>query len=254
MKITIITVVLNHKNTIADAIKSVANQTYKNIEHIIIDGGSTDGTIEVIKGFEGQISHFESASDDGIYDAMNKGVRLANGEVIGFLNADDFYIDGQVIEKVAQKFTDNPDTAMVLGSVDFVRSDNLTKPVRFYSVSNFAAWKIRFGFMPPHPASFIKKSAYAEAGFYELDYKIASDFELFVRMLLRYKMTYAKIGETLVRMRLGGVSTSGIISTKIITKEMIRACRDNGIYTNILLVIWRLPIKFITSTMRRFYG
>jgi glycosyltransferase involved in cell wall biosynthesis len=244
MRISVITVVFNNKEHITGAIGSVLSQDYPSIEYVIVDGGSTDGTIDAIEKYRDKISVFISEPDDGIYSAMNKGLKLSTCEVIGILNSDDFYPTDDVLTEVAKVFEQNPDVDMVLGNVDFVSPDNIDSPVRFYSSFNFAPWKMRFGFMPAHPATFIRRTAYEKVGQYKENYKIAADFEFFVRAFLVKKCSFAKVDNTLVRMREGGASTSGLKSYWVITKEELMALRDNGIYSNLLFVLLRLPIKY----------
>ncbi|WP_044408417.1 glycosyltransferase family 2 protein [Thiomicrospira microaerophila] len=251
MKISIITVCYNSKAFIASAINSVLSQDVGDIEYIIIDGASKDGTVSIVESFGGRVTHFVSEPDKGIYDAMNKGLALATGDVIGILNSDDFYPNPSVIADVVQAFADNPDLDMVLGNVDFVHPDDLTRPVRFYSSFNFKPWKMRFGFMPAHPAAFIKRSAYERVGPYTLGYKIGADFEWFVRAFLVHKLSYVKLNKTLVRMREGGVSTSGFKSYWIISKEVRRALQENGVYSNLAFVMIRLPIKLLHKVFRK---
>ena len=251
MKISIITVVWNGKDTIRHAIDSVLNQTYKDIEYIVIDADSIDGTVEIVKSYGNKITKFVSEKDDGLYDAMNKGIALATGDIIGILNSDDFYPNQHVISDVAQCFEMTANVDMVLGNVDFVPAENLSKIVRFYSSFKFAPWKLRYGFMPAHPAAFIKRTAYKKVGLYKLGYKIAADFEMFVRMLIMYKLTYVKLDQALVRMRIGGVSSSGIKSYWIITREILQALKRNGVYSNLFFVFMRLPVKFIQRFVTR---
>lgn len=251
MKISIITVCYNSKAFIASAINSVITQDVGDIEYIIVDGASKDGTVSIVDSFGDCVTHFVSEPDKGIYDAMNKGLALATGDVIGILNSDDFYPNPSVIADVVQAFADNPDVDMVLGNVDFVHPDDLTRPVRFYSSFNFKPWKMRFGFMPAHPAAFIKRSAYKKVGPYTLGYKIGADFEWFVRAFLVHKLSYVKLNKTLVRMREGGVSTSGLKSYWVSSKEQLRALRENGVYSNLAIVLVRLPIKFLHKVFRK---
>jgi glycosyltransferase involved in cell wall biosynthesis len=244
VKVSIITVVYNNRTVIADCIDSVLSQTYKDIEYIVIDGGSKDGTIDVVKGYGDRVENFVSEPDKGIYDAMNKGIALSSGDVIGILNSDDFYLHENVIQQVVDTLAANPNVEMLLGNVDFVCLNNLTRPVRFYSSFNFSPWKMRFGFMPSHPAAFIKYSTYEKVGSYKLGYSIGADFEWFVRALVVKRLPYVKLNQTLVRMREGGVSTSGVKSYWLSSKEQLRALRGNFIYSNLLYVLVRLPIKF----------
>jgi len=249
--ISIITVSYNSERFISLAIESVISQCNCNIEYVIIDGASKDSTVSIVESFGGRVTHFVSEPDKGIYDAMHKGLALATGDVIGILNSDDFYPYPSVIADVVQAFADNPDLDMVLGNVDFVHPYDLTRPVRFYSSFNFIPWKMRFGFMPAHPAAFIKRSAYEEVGGYKLGYKIGADFEWFVRAFLVRELSYVKLNNTLVRMREGGVSTSGLKSYWVSSKEQLRALRENGVYSNLAFVLIRLPIKFLHKVFRK---
>jgi glycosyltransferase involved in cell wall biosynthesis len=233
------------------AIESVLTQTHNDIEYIIIDGGSKDGTLDIINRYGNQISRAVSEPDLGIYDAMNKGLSLASGDVIGILNSDDFYPHSDVIANVVQAFEHTSNVDMVLGSIDFVAEKKLDKPVRFYSSMKFLPWKLRFGFMPPHPGAFIKKAVYDQVGQYKLGYKIAADFDMFIRMLLINNYTFLKLNQSLVRMRMGGVSTAGLGSNLIATGEMVRALKENNIYSNIVLVSCRLPVKLVQVLLMR---
>ncbi len=242
MKISIITVCLNSVATIKDAVESVLSQTYPDIEYIIVDGGSTDGTLDIINSYRGRIHHVVSEPDRGIYDAMNKGIRLASGDVIGILNSDDVYEDRKVISDVVEKFC-NYDVDIVLGDVVQVDRYDFSKIRRYYSSKKFRRWKLRFGWMPPHPATFITASAYKKAGTYSLDYKIASDYEMFIRLMLVHRFAFARVPRVLVRMRIGGVSTNGLTCLWIMNTEIVKACRQNDIYTNLFFVLLKAPFK-----------
>jgi len=252
LKISIITVCYNSAEFIRTAIESVLSQSYADIEYIVIDGGSSDGTVSIINEYENSIAHFISEDDQGIYDAMNKGIELASGEVIGILNSDDFYTSPEILSEIVTTFEKYQDVDMVLGNVDFVSAKDLTKPLRYYSSFKFSPWKMRFGFMPAHPAAFIKKTTYDQAGQYKLGYKIGADFDMFVRMLWVYKLPFSKINKSFVRMRIGGVSNSSFKSYWVITSEILRSLKENKIYSNIFLVSMRLPIKFIQLVFARF--
>lgn len=250
MKISIITVCYNSAQFLESAITSVLSQTHPHIEYIVIDGGSTDGTLAILSDYSEQVAHLISETDQGIYDAMNKGLALASGDVIGILNSDDFYPHENVISEVVSTFETSPLVDMILGNVDFVSPEDLTKPIRFYSSFKFEAWKMHFGFMPAHPGGFIRRSAYEKVGDYKLGYKIGADFEWFVRAFLVHKLSYIKLDKTLVRMREGGVSTSGFKSYLISTNEILCALRNNGIYSNLFFVLIRLPIKAFQKMIR----
>lgn len=251
-KVSIITVCYNSDRFISSAINSVLSQLYDNIEYIIIDGDSKDDTVSLVQSYGHKIDKFISESDKGIYDAMNKGLSLATGDIIGILNSDDFYVNDDVISLVVEKFKQNPDVDMILGNVDFVKPYDLSSPVRLYSSLGFAPWKMRFGFMPAHPAAFMKQSAYEKVGFYASGYEVGADFEWFVRALIKQKLSYTKLNRVLVRMREGGASTSGLKSYWLNSKEQIRALRSNNIYTNVFLIVLRLPIKLIQKLLIKY--
>lgn len=248
MKVSIITVCYNSSATIEDTIKSVLSQDYRDIEYILIDGGSTDSTLGIINKYRDRITSIISEPDEGIYDAMNKGIKNATGEIVGILNSDDFYEAKNVISEMVSKF--DSDTEIVFGDLIFVKPENIEKVTRFYSLPNFKAWKLRFGWMPPHPATFIKKSVYDRFGLYKINYKISADYEVFVRFLLVNKVRYKHMGKTLVRMRDGGVSTSGLKSSITLNKEIVMACKENGIYTNLFILMLKLPFKLLELLKR----
>ena len=241
-KFTIITVCYNSSLFIRTAIDSVLSQDYHNIEYIIVDGGSTDNTLDLIRSYGNQISLLISEPDLGIYDAMNKGLSLATGDIIGILNSDDFYLYSDVISTIVQSFEVNPEVDLVLGDVDFVYPDNLVKPTRFYSSHKFKPWKLFFGIMPPHPASFVRRSSYMKVGFYKIIYKIGADFEWFTRAFFKHNLNFKIINKTIIRIRVGGISTDGIKCNWVATKDMYKALADNNL-NSYGLVFFRLPIK-----------
>jgi glycosyltransferase involved in cell wall biosynthesis len=237
MKISIITVVRNGAHTIRDCIESVLNQTYP-VEYIIIDGCSTDGTLDIVKEYGSKISRVVSEPDKGIYDAMNKGIGLTTGDVVGILNADDFYINNQILAKIIDEFqTKSVDS--VFADLVYVRPDNLNKIVRFYSGANFDLRIFAYGWMPPHPTFFVKRKIYEKYGSFRTDYKIAADFELLVRFLVKQRVSFSYLPEVLVKMRTGGASTRNLKSNWILNNEIIRACAENGIKTNLAKVMMK---------------
>ncbi|QCU73125.1 MULTISPECIES: glycosyltransferase family 2 protein [Pseudoalteromonas] len=248
MKVSIVTVCYNSAATIEHTIQSVLSQSHDNIEYIVVDGGSTDDTLNIIDKYKNKLSKVISEPDHGIYDAMNKGIKNATGEIVGILNSDDFYETNESISQVVAAF--EPSIDVVFGNLVFVKPENLNHITRFYSLPNFKAWKLRFGWMPPHPASFIKKDLYDKYGLYKIDYKISADYEIFIRFLLVHKARFKHINSTLVRMRDGGVSTSGIKSSITLNKEIVKACKENGIYTNILILLFKLPFKVLELIKR----
>ena len=245
MKVSIITVSYNSAGTIRDTIESVLAQDYSDIEYIIIDGASSDGTIDIVNEYRGRITHVVSEPDGGIYDAMNKGIFIAKGEIIGILNSDDFFEAATSVSAVVGAFKAKPEAELLFGDVVFVNPDDLKRVIRFYDASNFKPWKLKFGWMPPHPATFIRASAYQRVGPYSLGYKISADYEMFVRLLLVHHLSYVRLDKVLVRMRAGGVSTSGIASSYRLNAEIVQACKRNGIYTNIFMVLSKIPFKLL---------
>ena len=243
MKISIITVVRNNEKTIKDAIESVLGQTYKNIEYIIIDGKSTDGTVEVIKSYDNKISKFISESDKGLYDAMNKGIKLSTGDVVGILNSDDFYINEFVIERVVKEFEEKK-TDSVFADLVYVKSQNVNKIVRYYDSGYFNPSKFAYGWMPAHPTFFVKRSVYEKYGLFRTDLKTSADFDILARFLYTHKISYSYIKEVLVKMRLGGVSTS-ISSIWVNNIEQLKICRQNNIDTDIFKILSKYPSKLI---------
>jgi glycosyltransferase involved in cell wall biosynthesis len=240
--ISIVTVCFNSENTIKDTIDSVLNQTYGNIEYIIIDGGSIDGTVEFVQSYGDKIARFVSEPDKGIYDAMNKGIALATGDIIGILNSDDFYIDELVIEKVVKEFERNIDC--LYADLVYVRSENLNKVVRYYDSSQFAPSKVAYGWMPAHPTFFVKKDIYSKYGVFRTDLKIAADFDLMLRFLYTHSLTYFYMQKPIIKMRMGGVSTS-FSSVWINNIEKLRVCKDNGIKTNIFKILFKYLAKIL---------
>jgi len=252
MLISVITVCFNSSCYIESAIKSVLSQDYDEVEYIIIDGGSTDGTLDIIKQYRTHITHLVSESDSGIYDAMNKGLKIATGDVISILNSDDFYMDSNVLSRVSDLFSHNEKIDLILGGVDFIHPKDLNSPVRHFPSKNFKPWKMRFGFMPPHPGAFIKRETYLEVGYYRTNYLIASDFDWFVRSLFVHECNFLVVDDVYVRMRVGGVSTSGFKASYISSKEMSLSLSTQGIFSSFVLVSVRIIPKFFDLVWRRF--
>ncbi len=245
MKVTIITVCHNSAETIEETIESVIGQSYRNIDYIVIDGASTDQTTTIIQKYRRHINTFISEPDTGIYDAMNKGLRHARGDVIGFLNSDDYYPSTKTIANIVEHFRAAENPQIIFGSVIFInpRINDTKKITRHYSVNWFRPWMLRFGWMPPHPATFIRKEVYDQVGEYSTDYKISADYEMFVRLLLLKKIPYLPINKLLVCMRSGGISNVTLKNRILVNQEIVKACRDNGVYTNLFIVLLKIPIK-----------
>ena len=242
MKISIVTVAYNSRSTIVDTILSVANQSHHDKEHIVIDGGSTDGTIEKVLKNRDKLSKFISEKDHGIYDAMNKGVGLAEGDIIGFLNSDDIYANDSILHKVVLWMErDNLDS--VFGDLVYVDPLNTDRIVRYYSSKNFSPRQIAFGCMPAHPTLFFRKGVYEKYGPFKIDYRIAGDFEYVARGFRNDDIRFAYLPEIMVKMRIGGTSTRSLKSNWILNQEILRACRENGIKTNFFKLSLKYPRK-----------
>jgi glycosyltransferase involved in cell wall biosynthesis len=227
MKITIITVCYNSALTIEKTILSVAAQTFRDIEYIIVDGNSKDDTVHIIKKHEGIISKWISEPDQGLYDAMNKGILMATGDLIGILNSDDTFYSNTVVEEMDRFHRENSNIDASVGNIIQHREDG--KIVRFYSSRKWNPEKLKIGFMPPHPSIFFRKSLFRLYGTYELGFKIGADYELISRYFLRNKINWKYSGITTTAMLVGGLSSSGAQSYKLITKEIQRALSMNGI-------------------------
>lgn len=241
MKVSIITATYNSASTIRDTLESVASQTYDNIEHIIIDGLSKDNTLEIVNEYP-HVAKVVSEPDKGIYDAMNKGILVATGDIIGILNSDDFYPNNNIISRVVEEFRIKKVNATI-GDILFVSSSNVKKIIRYYSGEKWKPSKFVKGFMPPHPSFFVYKKFYEQLGLYQIDYKIAADYELLIRFLATNKLTYSYIPKPIVYMRAGGVSNANIRSRYILNQEIIRACKENGLHTNML----KLSLKYFNK-------
>lgn len=240
--VTVITVAFNSASTIEDTIVSVVEQSYSNIEYIIIDGGSSDATLDVIRKYDEHIAYWVSEKDYGIYDAMNKGVALAAGDYIGMLNSDDFYSDSSAVEKIVNGIKlSNADA--VFSCLDIVDPTNLSRVLRKYRTSRLSSFLLRIGVMPPHPTFYCRKSVYVKAGGYRTDFRIAADFEMIVRLFIKHNITWHFIDQVTVKMRSGGLSSSGVGSSFVVNREIIRACTENGLFTNIFLLALKLPIR-----------
>jgi glycosyltransferase involved in cell wall biosynthesis len=227
MKISVITVVLNAKDTIAQTIESVLSQSHKNIEQVVIDGGSTDGTLEVIGKYKDKIAKFISQTDRGIYDAMNKGILLSSGEVVGFLNANDMFYDNDVVQKMSLALGDNT-CDCVYGNLVYVSNKDLERITRRWQSREFQEGLFQRSWTPAHPTFYCRKVFYERFGLYRTDFKIAADVELMYRFLQKNHLRSRFINAPLVRMRDSGVSNRGIKCTIIITREMRKAIIDNG--------------------------
>ncbi len=247
MRVSLITVCYNSEKTIARTLDSVKNQTYGNIEYIIIDGGSKDRTLEIISEKFGNGVVLVSEPDKGMYDAINKGIRLATGDVIGLLNSDDAFADSNSLERLISGFTENVD--LVYADVHFVRSNGSRS--RYYSSRFFQPWLFRFGIMPAHPTVYLKSELAKSLEPYRLDFKIAADYEYLIRLFRKARRTrYMEFSA--VEMFEGGLSTRDWRSNVLISKEIVRACTVNGIGTNLFFVLLKYPFKLTNKVLYQF--
>ena len=244
MRVTIITAAYNAAKTIDETLDSVARQSYPNIEHIVVNGASTDDTQSIIEQYRDKLAAIVSGPDHGVYDAMNKGLALASGEVVGFLNADDIYADKDVLSRVVG-IMEHESLDALFGDVEFFRSEDPTRTVRRYRSARFSPDQIALGWMPAHPALFLRRRVYEHYGVFRTDYRIAGDFEYCARIFHSDTLVYRSLPETLVRMRTGGISTSGWRNTVLLNREVLRACRENGINTNIIKIFSKYPAKLM---------
>ena len=246
MKLSLITVTYNSDKTLAYTFESVLSQSYSNVEYIIVDGASTDQTVDIIKKYEPRFNgtmKWVSEPDKGLYDAMNKGIRMATGDVVGILNSDDFFTTNDILQQVADAFEANKEIDAVYGDVHFVNPDNLEKCVRYYSSKVFRRSLMKIGLMPAHPSFYLKKERFEQFGYYKTDYKIAADFEFLLRVIYKGRILTKYMSIDMVAMRTGGASTSGFESRKRIMKEHLRGFRENGIYNNVFFLSLRYPYK-----------
>jgi glycosyltransferase involved in cell wall biosynthesis len=243
VRVSLITVTFNSQSTLQDTIDSVAKQNYKNIEYIVIDGNSKDGTVEIIKNNCHIINKWISEPDKGLYDAMNKGINMATGDIVGIINSDDFYNSRDAISSIVDGFESDEEIQSVFADVRFVKNSDLTKTVRYYSSKKFKPSLFKWGFMPAHPTFFVKKECFGKYGLYKTDYKIAADYELLIRFLYVNRIKYKYIPKDLIVMRLGGASTKSWKSNVLLNKEIIRGCKENGINTNFFILSFKYLIK-----------
>ena len=235
MKISIITVVWNNAKTIKDAINSVLNQSYKDVEYIVIDGASTDGTIEILQSYGDKIK-FISEKDSGLYDAMNKGICLATGDVVGILNSDDFYASDKILQIVASEFL-KTGADSVYANLEYVDANDPKRVIRYWKSKKYQNGLFRSGWHPAHPTFFVKKEIYKKHGVFDLSFKIAADYEIMLRFFEKYNITSSYVDEVFVKMRMGGESNRSIKNIIKANMESYRAWKANGLYIN--------PLRFL---------
>lgn len=236
MKISIITVCYNSAETIGDTLRSVREQTYGDIEHIVIDGGSNDNTLSVVKTEGSHVAKVVSERDNGIYDAMNKGIALATGVIIGFINADDFYSSPKVLADVASLFDDSKVDACY-GDLCYVKQDNTGVVVRYWQSSDFRPGTFEAGWCPPHPTFFVRREIYERFGLFDLSYRIAADVELMMRFLEVHRVRAKYLPEVLVKMRMGGTTNRNLSNIVKQNREVLRALKQHGLSSSMVRLI-----------------
>lgn len=242
--VSIITVVRNGASTIEGAIESVLNQVYPNIEYIVIDGASTDDTLTAINKYKDKIAHIVSEPDKGIYDAMNKGICLAKGDVVGILNADDFYTDNRVIADVVEIMSlTNADVAW--SNLEYVDKNDTSRVVRRWTSSSYSPGKFKNGWMPPHPTFFARRELYQKYGMFTDKLSIAADYELMLRFIERYHVRTCYIPRVMVKMRTGGASNRNLKNIIRANIESYRAWQMNGLHINPLRILLKPLSKII---------
>jgi len=245
LKISIITVCYNSSKTIEDTIKSVLSQSYSNIEYIIIDGLSTDNTLDIINKYKDQITSIVSKKDNGLYDAINKGIDLATGDIIANLNSDDFYIDNNVITDIVTKF-EQEKTDLLYSDLYYVEEENTNKVTRYWKSGEYKKGLFYKGWMPPHPTFFVKKEIYNKYGVFNLQLKSAADYEIMLRFIHKYECTVSYLNRVTVRMRVGGVSNASLTNRIKANREDKKAWKINGLKPKPFTFILK-PLSKITQ-------
>lgn len=247
MKVSIITTTYNSAETVEATIRSVLSQDYRDIEYIIIDGRSSDSTLEVVGKYKDRIAKIVSEKDDGIYHALNKGISLATGDIVGLLHSDDFYVSNNVISKVVAAIEKGADS--VYADLQYVNRDNTDKVIRHWKSGKYRDGIFLAGWMPPHPTFFLKRECYEKYGMFNTVLRSAADYELMLRMLHKNKITTSYIPEVLVKMRVGGKSNASLINRIKANKEDRMAWKLNGLEPGLLTLTFK-PL----SKIRQFLG
>jgi len=253
MKVSIITATYNSAETLEETIRSLISQSYPDIEYIVVDGGSTDGTLGIINKYENKIAKVISEKDNGMYDALNKGILLSTGEIVGILNSDDLYYDKDVIKTIVQKMEESG-AEVCWGDLVYVKRKDTSAIVRLWKSSEYKPGLFQKGWHPPHPAFFVKKAAYDKYGLFNLDFKISADYELMLRFLEKYKSRSCYTPKFLVKMRDGGKTRKSIFNLANILKykwEDCHAWEVNGLKANPFLVFFLKSLSKIPQLLAR---
>lgn len=228
LKISLVTATWNCAGTVTDCLTSVAEQTWPHREHVVVDGASTDGTLDVLRAHRAQLAVLVSEPDRGIYDALNKGIARSSGEVIGFLHADDVYADTHVLERIAAAFGD-PAVGAVYGDLQYVRKDDLGCVVRHWRSAPFSPRRLAWGWMPPHPTLYVRRAWYEQLGGFDTRYRIAADYHMMLRLFMQAGLNPVYLPAVLVKMRLGGASNRSLRNVIRKSREDLDALRRTGV-------------------------
>ncbi len=227
MKISVVTAVFNRKETIRGAVDSFRRQTYKDVEHVVIDGASTDGTTSILYALGDGFSHLVSEPDGGIYEALNKGISLANGDVVGVLHADDIFASPGVLELIAGAFKSHPEILAAYGDLDYVSAKNPARIVRHWKAGPFRQHQLAYGWMPPHPTLFVRREVFQQWGAYDTSYRISADYDAILRWFSKEEFQAVYIPQVLVKMRMGGESNRSLSHIVRKSSEDYRALQAN---------------------------
>lgn len=253
MTISLITATYNSGKTVEDTLRSVLAQTYKEIDYWVVDGGSKDDTMDIVRKYEPRFCgrlHWISEPDRGIYDAMNKGISHSTGDVVGILNSDDHFTSNDVLERVAAEMQADNTLDAVYGDIHFIKDGAPDRIVRYYSSKPFRPFWLRFGFMPAHPSFYARREVFEKHGLYSLDYKIAADYDMMVRLFLKHRIKAKYMPMDFVTMLMGGLSTKGVRSRMVLVSEDVKACRTYGFYTNRFMISLKFLYKIFECRFR----
>ena len=249
MKISIITVTFNSASFINHCLDSIKKQTYDDIEHIVVDGASTDSTLSILKSKRSQLVALISKPDKGIYDAMNKGINLATGDIIGFLNSDDIYANNHILSNVAKVFEDDPLLDSCYADLLYTNKNDTNKIIRYWKASQFKLGSFSKGWCPPHPTFFVRRSVYERLGKFDINYHFASDVDLMMRFLEKHKIKSQYIPEVWVKMRMGGATNKNLKNIWFQNKEILHSLNKNNLSTN----LFKFLIFKIISRILQFF-
>ena len=239
MKVSIITITYNSQATVEDTIKSVVSQDYPDLEYIIVDGKSRDKTLQIVEKYKDRIARVISEKDKGLYDALNKGIRNATGDIVGLLHSDDLFAHEQVVSKIVSKFKEDAATEAVYADLVFVSRNDLNRVMRTWKPGPYEEDAFIKGWMPPHPTFFVKREVYEKYGYFNIDLKLSADYELMLRFVHKHHIKLAYLPETIVKMRMGGISNTSFFVKLKANLEDKKAWKLNGVKPRFFTTIWK---------------